>query len=249
MILGHSSYIKSVQCTSQQAVNATSSPTGGKTNLQITFTDNAGYDFAKKAWVNETDFILTTYTEGCGTLSDQRTFWLIDHLTSGNCDLCITAVVKQEVATGDALHDVDLAWGTYTPAHTSKRARRGLNRHKRQVVANSSSSDACGAPPSDKIDGFPTASCNSNTFDLDLDNKIGYLSFDDSQYSDSLEGYAPGLGDFAAADNQGFGPTPGNSTGLSRRHAPVKRGFLGSFAATLTKVRELIKLAPVCPDH
>ena len=173
-------------------------------DLRISFTDQEGYDFARRAWRDETNFILSTYAEGCGTLKDQRTFWLIDHLTFGSdCNTCVTAVAQYEINPKDALRDVDVTWGTYTPNVVAK-AKRAL-RDKRQVVASSKSTGDCGKAPSDKIDGFPSATCNSSTFDQDLDDKIGYLSFGEDDYSGSLKSFAPGLGDYAAEDNEGFG--------------------------------------------
>ncbi|KAL6719024.1 hypothetical protein ACLMJK_003259 [Lecanora helva] len=223
VILDHSDYIKSVQCL-------------GK-NLEIIFTDTEAYTYAQKAWASEHDFVLATYTEGCGTSTDQRTFWLIDHLVSGPCPTCITAVVQKEIGVEDAVHGVDMVWGTYKPAGTSAspsasgpgtpvttsssstaspKARRSRLRY-RQAVGDS----ACGAPPSRQIDGFPAATCNSTTFDQDLDDAIGYYDFDAAHYSESLRGFAPGLGDFDPDDNEGFQPISSSRT--SNATSPLQR--------------------------
>lgn len=81
IILDHSDLIKSVRCEG--------------TNLDIIFTDSEAYDFAQKAWASEKNFVLSTYTTGCGVSTDQRTFWLIDRLVPGPCDTCITAVAEK----------------------------------------------------------------------------------------------------------------------------------------------------------
>ena len=204
IILDHSDYIKSVSCQG--------------TNIEITFTGSEPYDFAKRVWASEKNFILATYTTGCGVSSGQRSFWLVDHLTSGPCDKCITAVSDKELEVEDAVHRVKMVWGTWTPTGTSTR------KFKRQGSGNSTESlgnamnGTCGPAASPNIDGLPTATCNSTTFDEDLDNRIGYLNFDAAHYSQSLRLFAPGLEDFSPESYQGFGVTnSSNSSSLRRR--------------------------------
>lgn len=185
VILDHSDYVKSVQCQGY--------------GLEIAFTDNEAYTFAKDAWASEKDFVLATYTTGCGASTDQRTFWLIDHFTPGHCSTCIVAVVEQELAVEDAIHGVEILWGTYAPAadNVGKAARSLLKHH--QTSDGSLTAGECGQAPSSRIDGLPTATCNSITSDEDLDNAIGYLPFDEDDYSQDLKSFAPGLDDLPPA--------------------------------------------------
>lgn len=76
----------------------------------------------------------------------------------------------------------------------------------------------CGKAPSAQIDGFPTAPCGSETFDQQLDDEIGYLSFDDAEYEASLRDFAPGLDDFSASDNDGFGTLRRRRRNLQKRN-------------------------------
>ena len=219
VILDHSDYIKSVQCQGH--------------DLEISFTDNEAYAFAKEAWAQEKDFVLATYTTGCGTSTNQRTFWLIDHFVSGRCATCITAVVQHEIAVEDAIHGVEMVWGTYAPAESMGKTTPS-RQQRRQTSSGSNSTGGCGPAPSGRIDGLPTATCNSTTFDEDLDNAIGYLPFDEDDYSENLRSFAPGLGDFTPDSNQGFGPMLQNGTRLTRRQA--KKG--GWFGDRVAAVRE-----------
>ncbi|KAL8966586.1 MAG: hypothetical protein Q9183_003305, partial [Haloplaca sp. 2 TL-2023] len=229
VILEHSHYIKSVQCFGS--------------NLEIVFTSKEAHDFARQAWAKEKDFILSTYTSGCGSPKEQHTFWLVDHFKSGYCETCVTAVVKHEIATEDALHEVDLVWGQYMPDPSPKASRPNLQ--QRQEPNAPVANEDCGAPPSPEIDGFPTAACNSPTFDEDLDDTIGYLDFGEGDYSQSLERFMPGLGDYSAEANEGFGPTNNTSAGLVRRQArpglrerlaAVARRTLGGAGAKLASL-------------
>lgn len=215
VVLDHSQYIKSVQCE-------------GK-NLDIEFTDKNAYTFAKKAWAEAHDVVLVTNTNGCGTSSEQHTFWLIDDFVTGSCGTCITAVVDKEIATEDAFGEVDMVWGTYEPDKSaSSRTRRSIapvagssplgtsssgdssrlrrwQSQKRQAAGAPAAGD-CGPPSSPTIDGLPAATCNSSTFDQDLDDAIGYLDFDGENYSASLEDFMPGLNNYSIDDNGGFTP-------------------------------------------
>lgn len=61
----------------------------------------------------EKDFWLATFTNGCGSTNEQRTFWLIHHLVAGRCDICIAAVVEREVPVEDAARGADIVWGGF----------------------------------------------------------------------------------------------------------------------------------------
>lgn len=200
----------------------------------ITFTDNESYNFAQNAWASEKDFVLATYTNGCGEVSnDQRAFWLIDHLISGPCDTCITAVADKEIGVEDAVHEVDMVWGTYKPANdVASLSASGSKKLKRQAapdasnVTDAAANGTCGPAPLPILDGFPTATCNSKTFDEDLDVAIGYYNFDVAHYSQNLEGFIPGIGDYTPDSNEGFGPTRlSNSSGIQRRANGRKNPF------------------------
>ncbi|KAL8675639.1 MAG: hypothetical protein Q9224_007447, partial [Gallowayella concinna] len=229
VILDHSHYIKSVQCQGH--------------DLEITFANGEAHAFARKAWAKEKDFVLATYTQGCGSSTDQRTFWLVDDFVPGRCDTCITAKVQRELAIEDALHGVDMVWGHYAPVENPSKFRRSelLGRQ----AADSPATGNCGPAPSARIDGLPTATCNSSTFDQDLDDAIGYLPFDEDDYSESLERFAPGLDDFTAGGNQGFGPLQ-NTTRLTRR---AGRGYFAdklaaAVARTFNKAAEALRNLP-----
>lgn len=47
-------------------------------------------------------------------------------------------------------------------------------------------------------------------FDKILDDEIGYLNYDSADYSASLQGFAPGIGDTLVSDNRGFAPIGSN---------------------------------------
>lgn len=66
---------------------------------------------------------------------------------------------------------------------------------------SASASAVCGTPTASIIDGFPVAPCGDNVDDA-LDDAIGYLPFDDENYSASLQSFAPGLGNFGLGDYQ-----------------------------------------------
>ena len=217
VVLEHSSHVKAVTCQGH--------------DLSVDFTDTTALKYAKKAWASAPNFVLVTATDGCGTSSDKRTFWLIDRLEYRGCANCITAVVKQELTVREVLGSVDMVWGTYTPpAHLSKskkpkRSEKRFDRTKR-TPQRSSNNNGCGPAPSSNIDGFPTATCNSTTFDQDLDSEIGYLSFTAADYSTSLKTFAPGLNDYSPAGNPEFVV---ESRRLRRRGNIERRDFFDSF--------------------
>ncbi|KAL8669726.1 MAG: hypothetical protein Q9168_005695 [Polycauliona sp. 1 TL-2023] len=233
VILDHTDHIKSVQCRGH--------------DLEIIFTDHEAFAFAQTAWAKEKDFLLATFTIGCGSSTEQRTFWLVDHFVTGRCDTCITAVVEREVPVEEAVHGADIVWGTYKPLEDPPKVRRSELLERQVPGNNNSATGACGPAPSDRIDGLPTANCGSPTFDQDLDDKIGYLHFDADDYSRSLEKFVPGLDDFDPADNEGFGVLQNaNTTRLTRRQ---KGGWFGdrvakALAATFNKAAEKLRELP-----
>ncbi|KAL9635551.1 MAG: hypothetical protein Q9204_002587 [Flavoplaca sp. TL-2023a] len=206
VILDHSSKIDSVRCQEH--------------DLKIVFTDQEAFAFAQKAWASEKDFLLATFTDGCGVSTEQRTFWLVDHFMPGPCDRCIKAIVDHEVPIEDAVHGADIVWGTYTPLEKPDKVRT-IRRNallRRQAGNVDQTAGECGSAPSELVDGLPTAECNSSTFDRDLDDEIGYLSFDEDKYSENLERFVPGLDDFSPDGNQGFGVLQNETAaGLDRR--------------------------------
>lgn len=216
VILEHSDYIKSVQCSGS--------------NLDISFTEKIAFDFAAKAWATEKDFILSTYTDGCGAPKEQHTFWLVDHFATGSCVNCITAVVRHEIATEDALHEVEVIWGQYTPDRSSPKGSRSKLRQRQDTSSGAGSKD-CGEAPSSNIDGFPTATCNSPTFDEDLDDAIGYYDFTEAEYSQNLGKFAPGLDDLSSENNEGFEPIVDGGTRLVRRQGGR---WFGNFVAAVS---------------
>lgn len=225
MVLEHSQFVKSVDCAAD--------------GLLVTFTDTTAYNFAKNSWSSTSDFVLVTYTNGCGSSSDQRTFWLIDHLNFPDGQNAIDCVAQKELAIEDAIFGVDMVWGTYRPGNSTVNFNSSSGGppygNSTTGPSGNSTSGSCGQPPSSKIDGFPTAPCGSSDFDKILDDETGYLNFDSADYSASLQAFAPGIGDTTASDNQGF-----TSTGLKRRSKLQRRNW---FTDNIIKVKFLF---PMC---
>ena len=219
MVLEHSQYVKSVDCAGD--------------GLLVTFTDSKAYDFAKSSWSSTSDFVLVTYTNGCGSSNEQRTFWLVDHLNFLDDKNAIDCVTQKELAVEDAIDGVDMVWGTYRPenstVHFNSTSGGPPYANSTSGSSGNSTGGSCGPPPSAKIDGFPTAPCGASDFDKMLDDEIGYLNFDSADYSASLREFAPGIEDTNPADDTGL-PT----TGL-RRRSRLQRRF--SFIDNIIKVR------------
>ena len=220
MILGHSGYVETVRCRGR--------------HLNITFNDHEAFEYAKTSWASVPSFLLVTYAVGCGTSNDQRSFWLVDHVKTGDCDTCLTADIEKELPIEDAMHGVDVSWGTYTPSQTKARRdsspfgfHSGQSRSKADSRSLSRRQDAnevagCGQAPSPEIEGFPTATCNSPTFDQDLDDKLGYFDFSETQLDASLRAFAPGFQENGPSDSQ-LAQRRRRSVGL------VRRGFFDIF--------------------
>lgn len=101
----HTSLISNVSCIANG------------TSLAIVFTSNEAYQYAATHWsVGKSGLLLITETLGCSAANDgQHTYWLVDKLTFNNGTLTVTAHV-QELAVQDALDNVSLVWGSWTPA-------------------------------------------------------------------------------------------------------------------------------------
>ena len=212
----------------------------GNGALRIVFTDSKALSYAKSQWSSMPKFLIATNTAGIAASNEQHSFWLVNKVVAQDSQQVITAQIQQELPVGEAMKEVDLVWGMYRPNNlstpstsassglasgnppypTSSSPPYSLPGNGSSVISGNSTNSTCGTPPAPEIDGFPTAVCGSPTFDKDIDDKIGYLDFDNSDYSDSLQEFAPGLGDFSASDNDGFGAT---RRSLSRRRYGIPR--------------------------
>ena len=207
MILGHSGYVEAVRFRGR--------------HLSITFNDDEAFKYAKASWASVPSFLLVTYAVGCGISNDQRSFWLVDHVKAGDCDTCLTADIEKELSIEDAMHGVDVSWGTYTPSQTKSRRdsspfafHLGQSRSKadsRSLRKRQSSGDVpgCGPAPSPEIDH-------------DLDDKLGYFDFSETQLDASLRAFAPGFQENGPSDSQ-LAQRRRRSVGL------VRRGFFDIF--------------------
>ncbi|KAL8993315.1 MAG: hypothetical protein Q9169_006437 [Polycauliona sp. 2 TL-2023] len=232
VVLGHSGYVEAVRCRGR--------------HLNITFNEHEAFEYAKSSWPSVSSFLLVTYAIGCGASNDQRSFWLVDHVQTGDCDTCLTADIEKEVSIKDAMHEADVSWGTYNPSQT--KARRGscpsgfhsgqfrsrADSRSLRIRQESSDVPGCGPAPSPEIDGFPTATCNSPTFDQDLDDRLGYFDFGESQLDASLRAFAPGFQDNGPSDSQ-LAQRRRRSVGL------VRRGFFDIFESIAKTVVNVVK--------
>ncbi|KAL8891758.1 MAG: hypothetical protein Q9192_005706 [Flavoplaca navasiana] len=215
-------------------------------HLNITFNDDEAFEYAKTSWASVPSFLLVTYAVGCGISNDQRSFWLVHHVKTGDCDTCLTADTEKELSIEEVMHGVDVSWGTYTPSQTKSRrdsspfaSHLGQSRSKADSPSlrrRQSSDDVpgCGPAPSPEIDGFPTATCNSPTFDQDLDDKLGYFDFSETQLDASLRAFAPGFQDNGPSDSQ-LVQRRRRSVGL------VRRGFFDIFESIAKTVVNVVK--------
>ncbi|KAL9060466.1 MAG: hypothetical protein Q9162_000639 [Coniocarpon cinnabarinum] len=129
VILDHSTYIQSTTCDDE--------------GILVTFTSLEGFQFACGAWTAVDEFILVTYTNGCGASFAQRTFWLsagAGGLEFRNQTNSILVRIQREIAIEDALHGVDMVWGTYYPPSSS-------NNSGSQAGSSSGSGSAVGSNP------------------------------------------------------------------------------------------------------
>ncbi|KAL8886407.1 MAG: hypothetical protein Q9215_005880 [Flavoplaca cf. flavocitrina] len=163
-----------------------------------------------------------------------------------DCDTCLTVDIEKELSIEDAMHGVDVSWGTYTPSQTKSRRdsspfafHLGQSRSKadsRSLRRRQISDDVpgCGPAPSPEIDGFPIATCNSPTFDQDLDDKLGYFDFSETQLDASLRAFAPGFQENGPSDSQ-LAQRRRRSVGL------VRRGFFDIFESIAKTVVNVVK--------
>ena len=149
-------------------------------------------------------------------------------VTVQKSDNSIHVFIQQELTIEEAMPEVELVWGTYHPTNASADSQNPATASS-PITSSSdaiNSTDAtCGAPPAPFIDGFPTATCGSPTFDADIDRELGYLSFDAKNWSASLSSFAPDLNgsDYSIGDNQDFGAVE-----PSKRLRLRPRGFFSS---------------------
>lgn len=68
-----------------------------------------------------------------------------------------------------------------------------------ELITTSATETSCGEAPSSTISGFPAAACGSQ-FDRTLDSKLGYMDWSEDAFSETLQSFAPGLGDYDPAD-------------------------------------------------
>lgn len=134
------------------------------------------------------------------------------------------------------MQEVEIVWGSYRPDNKSSPATKTPPESASSIPSSSTTSppynspgnsssassgnganSTCGQPPAPEIDGFPTTACGSPTFDKDLDDKIGYLEYNESDYSAALRDFAPGIDDSDLSSDEG----------VTRRRLH-KRGWLSS---------------------
>ncbi|KIV83450.1 hypothetical protein PV11_05473 [Exophiala sideris] len=101
VVLDHSSYVTSVSCSS--------------TGILVAFESIEAFRYACDSWSAVEEFVLVTYTDGCGASDDQRTFWLSNSVEILNNTQSIMVAVETELAIEDAIYGVDMVWGNYYP--------------------------------------------------------------------------------------------------------------------------------------
>ena len=184
--------------------------------LHVTFTTPSAFQHAQSTWSIEETLIIVSHSLDCG--NGQRSYWnveLVNFIESTRS----ASIQAAEIALEQALEGGDITWGDYEPTTTSASSPESTSGSSASgsippyysppsgatggLTGNSTGAQtgnsACGVPPAPTIYGFPTAPCGDN-FDTQLDETIGYLSFDNSSFSSSLEDIAPGLGDYDSDD-------------------------------------------------
>lgn len=246
VILDHSSFVKSVSCAAD--------------GILVTFTSQEAFSYAAAAWQAVHEFVLVTYTNGCGSADDQRTFWLINGITLQSDSNSILAKVSKEIAVEEALDAVDLVWGTYYPpgsnssgtafgstsgGSTTGSLDSGNSTQTGSSTGNTSSNygSSCGAAPSTTIDGFPAAACGAADFDKQLDDAIGYFDMTNpSDYGNDVKDFVPDV-DFDSDDL-----LDDDADGNLTRRALRKRGFwswVKKAVSTVVKVAVKVATAPL----
>ncbi|KJY01342.1 hypothetical protein TI39_contig295g00018 [Zymoseptoria brevis] len=105
VILEHSAFVSSVSCSADGIV--------------VKFNNASAFQYASTAWSSIPEFVLVTYTAGCGDAENQRTFWLVNGVTPSQADHSILCKIEKEIAIEDMFNDVDLIWGVYHPVTNS----------------------------------------------------------------------------------------------------------------------------------
>lgn len=107
VMLPYSSYVKDFECESY--------------GLDVTFNDLDAYNFAKANWTTygEKGFLLVTPSLHCNAADDgEHVYWLV-HSISFDDQTKTVKVVAEEVAVENAMGEVHIIWGYYTPPGTN----------------------------------------------------------------------------------------------------------------------------------
>lgn len=221
VVLEHSAFIQDIR--------------GVDEGLNITFTTRKSFEYAMAKWGTDGCLIIVTHSHDCG--DGQRAYWKVGKIVfeDGSFTACLYAT---EIAVEQAVNELDMEWGTYSPSRTSRvvSSTREDSFSSANIVTSSiayytssspsPSNDAfCATPIASIIDGFPAAPCGEN-FDTVLDEALGYLSFDDDSFSSSLEAFAPGLGDFDENDYQDSDAAGSTTVSPSRHSGMPVRSFI-----------------------
>ncbi|KAI4724435.1 hypothetical protein E4T49_07826 [Aureobasidium sp. EXF-10728] len=149
VVLDHSAFVANTSCFND--------------GIMVTFTSSEAFNFASTSWsASSSGFVLVTYTDGCHGASDQqRTFWLINSLELLADSLSILANVETELAVENALHEVDLQWGTYYPSSNSTNGTSSGN--SGSTSSGSSSGSSNGGSGSGSMSGSGSSASNTTT--------------------------------------------------------------------------------------
>lgn len=227
IILAHSAYIDKVTCAPN--------------SIDIVCSNQSAYSYISNHWPSAPPFIVGTYSEGCGESSDQHSFWMVTNVSMSAKSNTVTLKTQPELSIAETFTEVAVSWGQYSPTSSSQTPKRddsvpppsssGATNAGTPGSTPETGNDACGPAPSLLVDGFPSATCGSPTFDQDIDDQIGYLSFNQSAFSTSLQEFAPGLDDdYLPSDNNDFAPV-GSPAGKAKRALGrlQRRGFFEKF--------------------
>ncbi|KAH7052402.1 hypothetical protein B0J12DRAFT_785256 [Macrophomina phaseolina] len=229
VVLEHSNFIRNVTCSGQ--------------GLEVQFATPEAFEYARSVW-NGT-FVVVTSSVGCAAaLQGQHTYWLVNAATFPE-ESNTAVLTSQEIAVENALNDVNLIWGTQDPTTTTSypAATSGtptMNGGSTSTTQTPSGS-SCGEPPAQFIRGFAAAPCGSN-FDKVLDDKLGYYSLNDRDFSTSLKEFAPGLKNTSLQEFQPDDAVYMNATAQQRRdlHRFQRRwsftAFIQKAVSTVTSV-------------
>ncbi|RDW58463.1 hypothetical protein BP5796_12393 [Coleophoma crateriformis] len=220
IVLDHSSLISSIQC--------------GTSKMVISFSNSEAFSIVQNTWTNT--YLIITSSTSCQTSANanNRGFFIVNS-TVFKPDLLTVVLDAITVGIQDALSDIDVSFGSFSPTVTSSGAAEtgSFPSNLPTPVADSTATSACDPLPAAEISGFPAAACGA-TFDADLDATIGFFNFDVDHFSASLEAAAPGLGDYNVTDYQEDDVLDANGNTLQRRQGNKnnKGGNKGSAAGT-----------------